>query len=475
MRRVLLGFALAAVTVASTASADTFRLLPTTPTNLPSASVPNQPGQITVPTPISAPPAMPQTVSFQQLVALWQNAGAAYGIPWEVLASINKVESNFGRNMGPSSAGAVGWMQFMPGTWDRWGLDADGDGTADPWNPQDAIYAAARYLAAAGGTQDLSRAVLAYNHAQWYVDEVLQLARTFAGGGADTTYRLDRLQVSLEGFQKDVAKANRQLASALRVQRALANAEQRWQKRADAAQLLSRQLDLQKAATQLGVRANAAELRVAALRAEVQRSAGALEQARTRAQSSFSWSSASAALLGSPVSNDSGYVFPVGGGPSIVSVSHHHHDYPAADIAAPEGAPVYALADSVVLRSWAQPDPTCGIGLSLRASDGQEWTYCHLSYLDPQVVAGAVLSAGQSVGLVGQTGDATGPHLHLQIDPATHYPQLEPWFERFAGTAFRWQDAPTPERVSQGPVFAAVPNGPSEGSGAAGDVIRFTR
>jgi murein DD-endopeptidase MepM/ murein hydrolase activator NlpD len=365
-------------------------------------------------------------------------------------------------------------MQFMPTTWDRWGLDADGDGIADPWSPQDAIYAAARYLAAAGGAQDLSRAVLAYNHAQWYVDEVLQLARAFAGGGADTTYRVDQLQVSLDGFQKNVAKANRQLASALRVQRALAKAERKWQERADGAQLLSRQLDLQKTATQLGVRANAAELRVEALRAEVQRSASALERARTRAQSSFSSSPGSTALFGSPVSNDSGYVFPVGGGPSIVSVSHHHHDYPAADIAAPEGAPVYALADSVVLRSWAEPDPTCGIGLSLQASDGQEWTYCHLSYLDPQVVAGAVLSAGQSVGLVGQTGDATGPHLHLQIDPPTHYPQLEPWFERFAGTAFRWQDAPTPEPVSQGPVFAEVPNSPSGSSGAAGEVIRFT-
>jgi murein DD-endopeptidase MepM/ murein hydrolase activator NlpD len=129
----------------------------------------------------------------------------------------------------------------------------------------------------------------------------------------------------------------------------------------------------------------------------------------------------------------------------------------------------------MVLRSWTQPDPACGIGLSLQASDGQEWTYCHLSYLDPQVVAGAVLSAGQPVGLVGQTGDATGPHLHLQLDPPTQYPQLEPWFQRFAGSAFRWQDAPTPERFSQGPVFAEVPNNASGRSAASGDVIRFTR
>ena len=474
MKRVLVGLALALASVGGTASADTFRLLPSVPASLPSASVPNQPGQISTPMPISTPPAVPQSLNFQQLVALWQGAGSAYGIPWEVLASINKVESNFGRNMGPSSAGAVGWMQFMPSTWERWGLDANGDGVADPWNPEDAIYAAARYLSAAGGTQDVSRGVFAYNHAQWYVDEVLQLAHTFGSGGLDTTFKLDRLQVSLDGARKDVAEANRQLLAALRDQRALAKQESRWQARAEGAQLLSKQLELQKTATLVGVREHAAAVRVARLRAKLRQAADALTQARTQAQSATTAPTAGA-LFASPVTNDSGYVFPVGGGPSVVSVSHHHHDYPAADIAAPEGSPLYALADSVVLKSWAQPDPYCGIGLTLRASDGQEWTYCHLSYLDPQVVEGAVLSAGQPVGLVGSTGDATGPHLHLQLDPPTHYPQLEPWFQRFAGTAFRWQDAPTPQpsaAASGGaPVFAAVS---SQDSGSAG-VIRFTR
>jgi murein DD-endopeptidase MepM/ murein hydrolase activator NlpD len=474
MKRVLVGLALALASVGGTASADTFRLLPSVPASLPSASVPNQPGQISTPTPISTPPAVPQSLNFQQLVALWQGAGSAYVIPWEVLASINKVESNFGRNMGPSSAGAVGWMQFMPSTWERWGLDANGDGVADPWNPEDAIYAAARYLSAAGGTQDISRGVFAYNHAQWYVDEVLQLAHTFGSGGLDTTFKLDRLQVSLDGARKDVAEANRQLLAALRDQRALAKQESRWQARAEGAQLLSKQLELQKTATLVGVREHAAAVRVARLRTKLRQAADALTQARTQAQSTTTAPTAGA-LFASPVTNDSGYVFPVGGGPSVVSVSHHHHDYPAADIAAPEGSPLYALADSVVLKSWAQPDPYCGIGLILRASDGQEWTYCHLSYLDPQVVQGAVLSAGQPVGLVGSTGDATGPHLHLQLDPPTHYPQLEPWFQRFAGTAFRWQDAPTPQpsaAASGGaPVFAEVS---SQDSGSAG-VIRFTR
>src|SRR5204862_6746266 len=123
------------------------------------------------PRPISTPPGVPQSLSFQQLVALGQGAGSAYGIPWEVLASINEIESNFGRNMGPSSAGAVGWMQFMPSTWERWGLDANGDGIADPWTPEDAIYAAARYLAASGGQDDVARAAFSYTPAPGYVAE----------------------------------------------------------------------------------------------------------------------------------------------------------------------------------------------------------------------------------------------------------------------------------------------------------------
>ena len=238
----------------------------------------------------------------------------------------------------------------MPSTWERWGVDANGDGVADPWNAQDAIYAGARYLAAAGGAQDISRAVLAYNHAQWYVDEVLQLAHTFGAGGADTTFRLDRLQVSLDAARKNVAETNRQLLAAVRVQRALAAREHQWAVRAGHTQLLSKQLELEKTATLVGVREHAVAVRVAKLRAELQDATDTLSRARTQAQSPAT-TPATSALFGSPVSNDTGYVFPVGGGPAVVSVSHHHHDYPAADIAAPEGSPVYALADSVVLRS----------------------------------------------------------------------------------------------------------------------------
>ena len=80
----------------------------------------------------STPPAVRRAAHEQRALALWQRPAQAYGIPWQVLAAINKIESNFGQNMGPSSAGAVGWMQFMPSTWLRWGIDASGDGIADP-------------------------------------------------------------------------------------------------------------------------------------------------------------------------------------------------------------------------------------------------------------------------------------------------------------------------------------------------------
>jgi hypothetical protein len=113
------------------------------------------------------------------LLPVYQACGSEYEIPWQVLAAINKIESGFGTDMGPSSAGAIGPMQFMPATWREDGLDANGDGRKDAWEPFDAICAAARYLHEAGGEADLHRAIFAYNHADWYVAEVLREARNF--------------------------------------------------------------------------------------------------------------------------------------------------------------------------------------------------------------------------------------------------------------------------------------------------------
>jgi membrane-bound lytic murein transglycosylase B/cell wall-associated NlpC family hydrolase len=113
------------------------------------------------------------------LLPVYEACGSQYGISWEVLAAINKVETNFGTDLGNSSAGAEGWMQFLPSSWARWGVDGNGDGRKEPGNPVDAICAAARYLAASGGEQHIYRAVFAYNHADWYVQKVLSQAREY--------------------------------------------------------------------------------------------------------------------------------------------------------------------------------------------------------------------------------------------------------------------------------------------------------
>jgi murein DD-endopeptidase MepM/ murein hydrolase activator NlpD len=107
------------------------------------------------------------------LIPIYKRAGRHYHIPWQVLAAINSVETNYGRNLSTSSAGAIGWMQFMPATWAQYGVAVGHKGKPDPYDPTDAIFAAARYLAANGGQHNIRKAVFAYNHATWYVDEVM--------------------------------------------------------------------------------------------------------------------------------------------------------------------------------------------------------------------------------------------------------------------------------------------------------------
>ena len=119
------------------------------------------------------------------LLSIYQAAGIQYGVRWEVLAAINEIETDYGRNLNVSSAGAMGWMQFIPSSWKAYGVDANGDNKKDPYNPVDAIFAAARYLKAAGADQDLRKAIFAYNHADWYVDSVLMRARFIGGMPAD--------------------------------------------------------------------------------------------------------------------------------------------------------------------------------------------------------------------------------------------------------------------------------------------------
>jgi len=109
------------------------------------------------------------------------------GMSWTVLAAIGQIESGDGANDGPSSAGALGPMQFMPATWAEWGIDGFGQtGTPEIMNPLDAVPSAARMLCAAGAGNPatLSQAIFAYNHANWYVAEVLALASEYAKNSA---------------------------------------------------------------------------------------------------------------------------------------------------------------------------------------------------------------------------------------------------------------------------------------------------
>ena len=115
------------------------------------------------------------------LLPIYEAAGAAYGIPWQVLAAINEVETDYGRDLSVSSAGAEGWMQFLPAEWAQYGVDANGDGYMDPYNPSDAIFAAARYLRAAGGAADIRAGVFSYNHSQAYVASVMLRAQLLGG------------------------------------------------------------------------------------------------------------------------------------------------------------------------------------------------------------------------------------------------------------------------------------------------------
>ncbi len=111
------------------------------------------------------------------LLPIYQAAAVQYGVPWQILAAINEIETDYGSDLSVSTAGAVGWMQFMPETWIQYGVDALSAGYADPYNPIDAVFAAARYLRAAGASSNLRAAILAYNHSAEYVNSVLLRAK----------------------------------------------------------------------------------------------------------------------------------------------------------------------------------------------------------------------------------------------------------------------------------------------------------
>lgn len=141
----------------------------------------------------------------EEYIPIYQQAAETYEIPWTLLAAHHRIETRFS-TMDPllSPVGAEGHMQFMPCTFVGWqhpscsglgkgeiveqektnpdviakyggyGVDANQDGKADPYQIDDAVFSAANYLASNGAaTGDLENAIFMYNHSDEYVEDVL--------------------------------------------------------------------------------------------------------------------------------------------------------------------------------------------------------------------------------------------------------------------------------------------------------------
>lgn len=147
----------------------------------------------------------------EEFMPIYFAAEEEFGVPWYLLAAIHRVETIFS-SMDPmlSPVGAEGHMQFMPCTFVGWshpscsdlgkgnipddekknpeiiakyngyGIDANGDGIADPWDVEDAIFSAANYLAKSGAAKgDIRKAIFAYNHSDQYVEDVMHYVNLY--------------------------------------------------------------------------------------------------------------------------------------------------------------------------------------------------------------------------------------------------------------------------------------------------------
>ena len=402
------------------------------------------------------------------------SAGAAYGIPWQVLAAINKIESNFGRNMGPSSAGAVGWMQFMPDTWLRWGTDANGDGVADPWNPEDAVYSAARYLAAAGGAADIARGGLR-----------LQPRRLVRRRGARARARLrpgrrsGDARRSTRCSRTSAARSARSSQASEALTAALKDGERAAQRRGDlladvdATKLLSERLAGAEARDARGRRA------MPRSRRESTRCRGVLAQAelalarRTRALAGARASHRRPRRCSAAPSYSGDYVFPVGGGPQRRLRRAHPPRLPGRRHRRARGLAALRARERASSRR-----------LALRRALRDRLHDPDRRRPDLDVLPPLLPRPRSSPGRCSRRARPSGSSARPATRPARtstssssrrrSYPQDEAWFQSFAGTAFQWQGDPPALAAGavprSGDVFA-----PAGEAGPEYDLVFFNR
>jgi hypothetical protein len=147
-----------------------------------------------------------------KLIPIYQGASAKYRLDPKgpsILAAINWNESSFGTNMATSSAGANGWMAFLPESWDAFGVDANDDGAKDPYDPWDAIFAAARLLRYLGAPGNWHDAIFGYNHAEWYVEDVLADAEKWSAIGSIEASASCAVAAPNEAVARMIAEADR--------------------------------------------------------------------------------------------------------------------------------------------------------------------------------------------------------------------------------------------------------------------------
>ena len=333
----------------------------------------------------------------------------------------------------------------MPSTWLRWGVDANGDGVADPWNPTDAVFSAARYLAAAGGTADLYRGVFAYNHADWYVKEVLSLADLY-GGNSAFAFSLDHMQQNLDAARAAAAHTGELVIAAEKVARRESRVAAHWQARAAKAATALRSARARAARRPRGRASRRGERPNRKAPSRPRRPAA---QARTRCsrlrrprrsipppRSSLSAPSYSERLR-LPGRRRPERRHRVAHPPRLSRGRHRGaHGRPALCACRLRRRAVLERAGSG-LRDRPDAPRLRRPGLDVLPPVGPR------PERRPRRARSRPASRSASSGA---TGDATGPHLHLQLQPATAWPQQEAWFLSFAGTAFTWRDADSARR-----------------------------